>query len=146
MTLVKFNGRNDRDLVSPGFNDIFESVFNDSFLSDRIISRIPAVNICESDSHYHIELGAPGLKKEDFKIDLERNVLNISVEKKTEETENTKKYNRKEYSYTSFVRSFALPDSADDGNIDAEYTDGVLKINVAKKEAATMTSRQISIK
>ena len=61
-------------------------------------------------------------------------MLNISVVKKSEETENIKKYNRREYSYTSFVRSFALPNSADDGNIEAEYTDGVLKINVLLKE------------
>ena len=146
MTLVKFNERNGRDLVSPGFNDVFESIFNDSFISDRMISRVPAVNICESDGHYHIELGAPGLKKEDFKIDLDRNMLNISVDKKSEETENNKKYNRREYSYTSFVRSFALPDSADEGNIEAEYTDGVLKINVAKKEESKMASRHIDIK
>ena len=146
MALVKFNEKRNGDVLSPGFNDIFESFFNDSFISDRMTSRIPAVNICETDGHYHIELGAPGLKKEDFKINLDRNVLTISVEKKSEQTENDKKYNRREYSYSSFVRSFALPDSADDGNIEAEYTDGVLKINVAKKEEAKMASRQIEIK
>jgi HSP20 family protein len=145
MTLVKFDVRSDRDLVNPGFGDIFESFFNDSFISDRLTSRVPAVNICETDGHYQIELAAPGLKKEDFKINLDKNVLNISVEKKSEETEDNKKYNRREYSYMSFVRSFALPDSADDGNIEAQYIDGVLKINVAKKEEAKMASREINI-
>lgn len=146
MTLVKFNERTNRDLVTPGFNDIFESLFKDSFISDRMISRVPAVNICETDDKYLIELGAPGLKKEDFKVNLDKNILSISVEKQPEETETNKQYNRKEYAYTSFVRSFALPDSADDGNIEAEYTDGVLKIQVAKKEEAKMTRKQISIK
>lgn len=146
MTLVKSKERTNRDLVTPGFNDIFESLFKDSFISDRMISRVPAVNICETDNSYLIELGAPGLKKEDFKVNLDKNILNISVEKQTEEPETNKQYNRKEYSYTSFVRSFALPDSADDGNIEAEYTDGVLKIQVAKKEEAKMTRKQISIK
>jgi HSP20 family protein len=146
MTLVKFNERRNGDVLSPGFNDIFESFFNDSFISDRMTSRIPAVNISETDGYYHIELGAPGLKKEDFKIDLDKNMLTIAVEKKSEQTEANKKYNRREYSYSSFVRSFALPDSADDGTIEAEYTDGVLKINVAKKEEARMASRQIEIK
>ncbi|KIO77679.1 heat-shock protein [Pedobacter lusitanus] len=146
MTLIKFNEKRDKDVLNPGFNTIFESFFNDSFISDRMTSRVPAVNICETDDHYHIELAAPGLKKEDFKISQEGNMLNISVEKKTEQTEDNKKYNRREYSYSSFVRSFSLPESADDGNIEAAYTDGVLKIDVAKKEEAKMLSREITIK
>jgi HSP20 family protein len=109
-------------------------------------SRIPAVNISETGGYYHIELGAPGLKKEDFQIDLDRNMLKIAVEKKSEQTEENKKYNRREYSYSSFVRSSALPDSANDGDIKAAYTDGILKINVAKKEEAKMASRHIDIK
>ena len=146
MTLVKFNERKDSGLLSPVFNDIFENFFNDAFVSDRMVSRVPAVNISETEGHYHIELAAPGLKKKDFKLNLDRNVLTISAEKQTEQTENDKKYNKREYSYSSFVRSFTLPESADDGNIEAEYTDGVLKINVAKREEAKMASRQIAIK
>jgi HSP20 family protein len=146
MTLVKFNERKDSGLLSPVFNDIFENFFNDAFVSDRMVSRVPAVNISETDGHYHIELAAPGLKKEDFKLNLDRNVLTISAEKQSEQAENDKKYNKREYSYSSFVRSFTLPESADDGNIEAEYTDGVLKINVAKREEAKMASRQIAIK
>ncbi|MDB4902250.1 MAG: Hsp20/alpha crystallin family protein [Mucilaginibacter sp.] len=146
MTLVKFNERKDSGLLSPVFNDIFENFFNDAFVSDRMVSRVPAVNISETDGHYHIELAAPGLKKKDFKLNLDRNVLTISAEKQTEQTENDKKYNKREYSYSSFVRSFTLPDSADDKSIEAEYTDGVLKINVAKREEAKMASRQIAIK
>lgn len=146
MTLVKFNEKTNRNLVNPGYNDIFDTLFKDSFISDRMISRVPAVNICETDDSYQIELGAPGLKKEDFKVNLDKNILNISVEKQQEETETNKQYTRKEYGYDSFVRSFALPDSADNGNIEATYTDGVLKIQVAKKEEAKMTRKQISIK
>ncbi len=144
MTLVKFNDGN-KSLLSP-MNDIFESFLNDSFISDRMISRVPAVNICETDAGYYIELAAPGLNKEDFKVDLDRNLLTISVEKKVEDTQAEKKYTKKEYSYHSFVRSFALPDSIDDANIEAEYSGGVLKINLAKKEEAKMAARQISIK
>jgi HSP20 family protein len=144
MTLVKFNeGKNRGNLVRPGFDDIFESIMNDTFLSDRMVSRVPAVNISETEGHYHIELAAPGLKKGDFKINLDRDVLTISAE---HQTENDKKYNKREYSYSSFVRSFTLPDSAKDDSIEAEYTDGVLKINVAKKEEARTASRQIAIK
>lgn len=124
----------------------FLRIFLMQFISDRMISRVPAVNISETDNHYHIELAAPRLKKEDFKIDLERNVLTTSAEKQTEQTENDKKYNKREYSYTSFVRSFTLPESVDDAGIEAGYTDGVLKIDVSKKEDAKTASRQIEIK
>ena len=147
MTLVKFNeGKNRGSLVRPGFDDIFESILNDTFLSDRMVSRVPAVNISETDGHYHIELAAPGLKKADFKVNLDRDILTISAEHQTDHSENDKKYNKREYSYTSFVRSFTLPDSADDDAIEAEYADGVLKINVAKKEEARTASRQIEIR
>lgn len=146
MALVKFNERNDRELMASGFKNIFDSFFNDSFISDRLTSRVPAVNISETDEQYHIELAAPGLKKEDFKINLDNDVLTISVEKKSEHSENNKRYNRKEYSYSSFVRSFSLPDSADDGKIEATYTDGVLTINAAKKEVSKSKSREINIK
>jgi HSP20 family protein len=111
-----------------------------------MMSRIPAVNVCETDMEYQIEMAAPGLRKEDFKLSLDRNLLNISVEKKDEHIENNKQYNKREYNYSSFVRTFALPDSADDAHINAEYHDGVLKINVAKKEEAKTASRQIEIK
>jgi HSP20 family protein len=146
MALVKFNEGREGNLTRSSFSDIFENFFNDSFISDRMISRVPAVNIAESEGHYHIELAAPGLKKEDFKLDLDRNVLTISAEKTTEQENKEKQYNKREYSYTSFVRSFTLPDSVDDANIDARYTDGVLKIDVAKKEDAKSVHRQISIK
>ena len=146
MTLVKFNNGNTGNALSPLFSDVFESFFNDSFVSDRFTSRVPAVNIAETADEFHIELAAPGLKKEDFKINLDKNVLSISAEKKTENTEENKKYNRREYSYTSFVRSFTLPESADQNKIDAEYTDGVLKITAAKKEEAKSVTREISLK
>lgn len=146
MALVKFNEGREGNLTRSSFSDVFENFFNDSFISDRMVSRVPAVNIAESEGHYHIELAAPGLKKEDFKLDLDRNVLTISAEKTTEQENKEKQYNKREYSYTSFVRSFTLPDSVDDANIDASYTDGVLKIDVAKKEEAKSVHRQISIK
>ena len=145
MALIKFNDGNIRRGLNP-IDDIFESFFNDSYISDRMISRVPAVNICETDGEYCFELAAPGLKKEDFKINIDRNMLNISVEKRSEDNEDKKKYTKREYNYTSFVNSFALPDSADDASIEAEYTDGVLKISVLKNGGAKMTTRKISIK
>ena len=148
MTLVKFANGNKSQALSPLFNDVFESFFNtDSFVSDRLISRVPAVNIAETENEFHIELAVPGMKKDDFKINLDRNVLSISAETKSEneETSQDKRYNRREYSYNSFVRTFTLPDTADYANISAEYVDGILKVAVAKKEEAKMQSREISI-
>lgn len=93
-----------------------------------------------------MELAAPGLKKQDFKISLDRNVLNISVDRQTESKEDGKFYNKIEFSYSSFVRSFTLPEPADHNRIEAVYEDGVLKVSIAKKEEAKMTSRQIKLK
>lgn len=146
MTLVKFSPEKRSNSLMPGFNDIFESFFNDSFLSDRMTTRVPAANISETPDHFHIELAAPGLKKEDFKLNLEQNVLTISVEQSQENTGENKNYNKREYSYSSFVRSFTLPDSADDSGIEAEYIDGILKINIAKREEAKTVRRQIEVK
>lgn len=146
MTLVKFNRNKENNALLPGFNDVFESFFNDSFFSDRMVNRVPAVNISETANHYHIELAAPGLKKQDFKINLDDNLLNISVEQQSEHAENGRKFNKREYSYSSFVRSFTLPETADHEKIEAAYTDGILKIDLAKKEEAKSVSRQIELK
>ena len=145
MTLVKFNNKANNSLM-PGFNDVFDSIFNDTFFSDRMVTRVPAVNISESENNYHVELAAPGLKKEDFELNLERNVLNISVEQTASHEDNQKNYSKREYSYSSFVRSFTLPESADDSQINANYTDGVLRIDIAKREEAKAVRRQIEIK
>ena len=145
MTLVKFNNGH-KNTVNPWFNDVFDSLFNDSVLNDRFVTKTPAVNIAETENEFHIELAAPGLKKEDFKINLDKNVLSVSTENKTENVEESKKYSKREYSYSSFVRSFTLPETADQTRIDAEYTDGILKLNVAKKEEAKLQSREIAVK
>jgi HSP20 family protein len=145
MTLVKFNDKKDNALL-PGFSDVFDSIFNDSFFNDRMVARVPAVNISESENNYHVELAAPGLKKEDFKLNLERNVLSISVEQSSDQQKTERNYSKREFSYSSFVRSFTLPESADHGSIEASYTDGVLTIDIAKREEAKAIRRQIEIK
>ncbi|KQM77885.1 heat-shock protein [Pedobacter sp. Leaf216] len=145
MTLVKFNPEKKNSTLLPGFNDIFESVLGDTFFSDRRTNNIPAVNISESNEEYHIELAAPGLKKEDFKISLERDMLTISTEQRMENNVSEKTYNRREFSYSAFTRAFTLPESADVDNIQATYNDGLLKLTLPKKEEAKAVSRQISI-
>lgn len=149
MTLVKFtNGQKNSALKSP-YSDIFGSLFNpDPYLSKSLISRVPAVNIAETENEFHIELATPGLKKDDFKINVEKDQLTISTDKKVEGSDEAgaKKYNRKEFNYNLFTRTFTLPDSADQANIQAEYTDGILFVTIAKKEEAKIQVREISVK
>jgi len=146
MSLVKFNNsKNDRALA-PVFNDLFDSFFNDSIFSDRMISRVPAVNISETESSYTIDLAAPGLNKENFKVQLDNNLLTITVDQQSEQKEENKKYNKREFSYSSFVRSFMLPETVDDSSVDASYKDGVLCIKVDKKEETKSFAKQIEIK
>ncbi|GIV28021.1 MAG: heat-shock protein Hsp20 [Bacteroidia bacterium] len=99
-------------------------------------STLPSVNIKEADADYKIEMAVPGLKKDDFKIKLENNVLSISSEKKEEKEEKDKdgKYTRREYNYQSFCRTFTLPENTNADGIQADYKDGILKVVVPKKE------------
>lgn len=148
MTLVKLNSSNSngKNKLVPGFNDVFDSLINDTFFSDRMMTRVPAANISESQDSFHVELAAPGLKKEDFKLKLERDVLSVSVEQSNESNQEQRNYGKREYSYSSFVRSFTLPESADENSIEAKYNDGVLCIDIKKREEAKTVSRQIEIK
>jgi len=146
MTLVKFNPAKTNNALLPGFNDVFQNFFNNSVLGDRLMSRVPAANISETNDHFHIELAAPGLLKDDFKLQLDDHVLSISVEQQSQEDKTERLYSKREYSYTSFVRSFTLPDSADEHQIDARYENGILLIDIAKKEEAKSVRRQIEIK
>ncbi len=95
---------------------------------------VPAVNIVEGKDEYRIEVAAPGLSKKDFQLDLQNNVLVISSEKKMEEEKREEKYMRREFSYSSFRRTFSLPQGADVEKINASHKDGVLAITIPKRE------------
>lgn len=97
---------------------------------------LPAVNVKESDEAFEIEVAAPGMNKEDFKVNLENNVLTISSEKKEEKKDEEKgRYTRREFSYQSFQRSFTIPENLVEGDkISAKYCDGLLCINLPKRE------------
>ncbi|MFZ4260689.1 Hsp20/alpha crystallin family protein [Sphingobacterium sp. HJSM2_6] len=147
MALLKLPGKSyNTDAVNPFVNNVFDNLFNETFISDRLVTRVPAVNITESVEGFSIELAAPGLKKSDFKINVDKNIMSISVEKKEEQTEDTKVYSKKEFSYTSFSRSFTLPEVVDYASIDASYEDGVLAIKIGKKEEAIIAKRLIEVK
>lgn len=149
MTVVKFtNGQKNGALKSP-YSDIFGSLFNpEPYLSKSNISRIPAVNIAETENEFQIELATPGLRKDDFKINVEKDQLTISAERKLAEEDSAeeRKYNRREFNFHSFTRTFTLPETADQANVQAEYTDGILYLTVGKKEEAKIQVREISVK
>jgi HSP20 family protein len=125
-------------------SDFFESndLFKDGFWNK---DWVPAVNVSESDKSYEIEVAAPGMKKDDFKIKIEKGTLHISAEKKDEKEEKGKNYTRREYNYNSFSRSFTLPDDVKEDDIKAQYEGGVLKLTVARKTAAVSKAKEITV-
>ena len=143
MTLVKFNNKTRN--TAPYFNNVFDSLFSDALNKTHGVSKVPNVNIYEGSNEYKIELAAPGLNKEDFKIDLKKDNLSVWAEKKAEEGSVAKDYSRKEFDYTSFARSFVLPEGIDADKISAEYTNGILYITIGKKEEAKLTHKEIVV-
>ncbi|MCK4746049.1 MAG: Hsp20/alpha crystallin family protein [Bacteroidales bacterium] len=108
---------------------------------------LPAVNISEGDDEYTIEVAAPGLEKKDFKIDLENDCLTISSVRVDNTEDNQDQYTRREFRYNGFSRSFTLPEGVDADNVTASHKNGVLSVNIPKKEEAkAKPARQIAIK
>jgi HSP20 family protein len=119
--------------------------FNTGLPSMR--SSMPAVNLSENDNSYSIDLVAPGYKKEDFKLKVNDDVLTISAESKNERTEGSdgREYSRREYTCSSFTRSFKLPENAKDDSISAKYDNGILQISIPKSEKEVRASKEIRI-
>ncbi len=98
------------------------------------VASMPSVNVSESENEYKISLAAPGLNKEDFKVNVEGGLITISAEKSSEKEDKEDKYTRKEYNYTSFSRTFTLPENIKSEKIDARYEKGELMISLPKLE------------
>lgn len=147
MATQALNRSSDRNLSL--FDDFFKP-WNEWFTNGGYMGRVldmPPVNIAEHKDEYLVSLAAPGMKKNDFKIDVEGNLLTISSEKEESKEEKDKKYNRKEYSYSSFSRSFTLPEEVNKEKIEARYEDGVLKVSLPRKEEAKKAlAKQIAVK
>jgi HSP20 family protein len=146
MTLLKFQKDAPARSLFPSTVDMFNEFFNDFNGSDFRKWNAPAVNISENDKEYKLQLAVPGMKKEDFKIAIEENMLVVSAETKKENEEKTERYTRKEFSFSSFTRRFNLPENVDENNIQANYENGVMVLNLPKKAEAKPVAREISIK
>ncbi len=134
-----------RSFFDTGWMDrLFDHPIDEFFNTGRMMN-MPAVNVSELDNEYRIAIAAPGLDKSDFKLESDDGMLTISAEKETEEKNG--KYNRREYNYSSWRRSFHLPDGTDASKIEAEYKNGELQIHIPRSaEKETRRAQQINIK
>jgi HSP20 family protein len=136
MTLIKWQHRNP---LSDMVNNLFDNDLGD-FFGKRFSD--PAANIIESNEAFMLDIAAPGMKKDDFKINLENNILTISAELEDQTREEGKNYTRKEFYYGSFSRAFTLPKTIDLENIKADYDNGILKITLPKKDEARVEMKK----
>jgi HSP20 family protein len=124
------------------------NLFDDDFfpvLTNRT-SSMPAVNIREDEKNFFLDLAIPGIDKKDLKIDINEDVLTISSETKNENEESRDGYKRKEFSYSSFCRSFYIPENVEREQIEANYKDGILSVALPKqKEEKNKITREVKI-
>ena len=142
MTLVKFAPSKSFSLMEGFLNDLPKS-FREDFTGNGNVL-IP-VNISETKDAYQLEVAAPGMDKNNFNVNVEKNILTVSGEKKEQVKDENEKQIRREFSYRSFKRSFTLDETIDAEKIEAKYLNGVLTLNLPKKEVVK-TSKEIAIK
>jgi HSP20 family protein len=154
-TILRRDGLFPSASLAPSFDLLVDDFFNRDLLgyNDRnfpaIGSRIPSANIEETPKSFKIELAAPGLRKEDFNVELKNNILTIASEKEesSEEKDEEGRIRRKEFNFSSFQRSFTLPETANEEKIEATYKDGILHLEVAKKHTdSPKSAKKIDIK
>jgi HSP20 family protein len=138
------NGSSGRSLISELFgktgNGLFLSDIENDLLDGGL--KLPLANVSETKNEFKVDISAPGLKKEDFKVEVEDGALIVSSEKKEEKEENKENYKHKEFSYSSFSRAFELPENVVEDKINAKYDNGMLQISIPKKETSSSNSKK----
>lgn len=120
--------------------------FDSDLTPSRLGINLPTANVSESPKEFKLELAAPGLQHKDFNIEIENNILTISVEQEEEKKEEDGEYSRKEYSFHSFSRTFTFPENVKESGIEARYVDGILKVTIPKeKETPLKPVRKIAV-
>jgi len=148
MAYVKFNSRPFEGTLNNFVDDLFSELpvlFKTDFNNPERKGSVP-VNVKETEKSYLLEVVAPGFEKNDFKVNLDQDLLTISAEKKSEAKAENEKQVRREYNFRSFKRSFTLDEKIDATNIEASYVNGVLILNLPKKEAVKASATEIVIK
>ncbi len=148
MAYVKFSRKPFEGTFSNLVDDLFtelpvllNSGFNNTVRKDSV-----PVNVKETEKSFQLDVIAPGFDKTDFKVNIEQDILTVSAEKTNEVNEESDKQIRKEYNFRSFKRSFTLDEKIDATNIEASYVNGVLRLNLPKKEAVKQSATEIVIK
>jgi len=152
MTLIKFQNHADAstakkffesDAMFPGFGNAFDNFLKMDY---NYGESVPSVNVTENEKAYQMEYLVPGFKKDEIKVALEQNVLTVTAEKKTETTDEQKRYTRKEFSFSTFKRSFTLPENIDTDRMLAKHEHGILNVTIPKKvEEKNTSSKEIEI-
>lgn len=137
MSLIRRN----TDLLPGLWNDVFTPDWFGGVDSSK--SNLPAVNIMEGEKDFTLELAVPGQKKEDFNVEVDNDVLTISMETQSEVEDKKAEYTRREFRYTSFKRAFTLPESVNQEDIKADYKDGILRFTLPKKEEALPRAKRL---
>jgi HSP20 family protein len=145
-----------RELTRPGrrlLPSVFEDFFRpmDEFFDRGFWSRpfnVPAVNVMEDTDEYKLFFAVPGMKKNDFKIDIDGNMITVSAEVEEKKEEKNEEFSREEYNFSSFTRTFTLPEEVNREKIEAVYTDGILKLTLPKKEEAkkALITKHVAVK
>ena len=143
MSLVKWNPESS---FFPNITNWMDDFFPENGFKTWKGVSVPAVNVSETKDAYKVKVAAPGFKKEDFKLEVQNGMLLISGETKQEKEEKDERYTRQEYSFSSFNRTFTLPEHVNGEGIAAEYADGVLKITLPKNKTEEKPTVQISVK
>jgi HSP20 family protein len=132
----------------PALRNMLDNFWNNDLMNDELYKTgrmMPSVNVKETEKEYQIEVAAPGMKKQDFNIAVENGILTISADVKDEKEEKKDNYTRREFSYSSFTRSFTLPQDVDENNIQARYENGVLYLNIVKTKETKPQKRTIPL-
>jgi HSP20 family protein len=154
MSLVRWNPTRELTTWPSGLfglqremNNMFDSFFRGSQDDDVAFAAwSPAVDIAEHDNDYVVKVELPGVNKDEVKITLESNILSIRGEKKQEKETKKENYHRVERSYGSFQRSFTLPTTVKNENIEAQYKDGILTVTLPKAEEAKPKQIEVKVK
>lgn len=137
MSLIRYNAN---EFTPTSFSSLIDRFFNDSMTRSGGSVFVPKVDVLESDAAYELHVAAPGLTKDDFKIELNDNFLTISGERKFSQEKKDKNFQSIETQYGAFSRSFSLPENVDAGKINAKYNNGILELVIPKDEKKALKS------